>query len=141
MSAAPKVTLAAQPSYPAGGPVPVKAVVTNASAEPLLVNSRLLVTFAVGEGDLAFDIEGSGGQGYEYRAFVTPGDLQDRDFVVLQPGSSIEREVDLARDYSLKVPGPYRAAVVYRNAREWSRAGMTAWTGETRSEPVVIELK
>ena len=140
MTAAPRVTLTAQPSYPAGAPVPVKVVLTNASTERMLLNSRLLLSFAAGEGDLAFDIEGAGGQGYEYGAFVTIGELQDRDFTVLPPGGSLEREVDLAADYSLMAPGSYRAAVIYRNARDWSRAGTTAWTGEVRSEPVVIEL-
>ena len=141
MTTHPKVTLEAQPSCVAGGPVPVKAVVTNASAEPILVNSRLLVTFGLGSGELSFEVERSDGQGYEYRAFVTPGPLQESHFVVLEPGATIEREIDLARDYGVKEPGSYRAAAHYRNAQEWTKSGLKAWTGTARSEPVAIELK
>jgi hypothetical protein len=138
---APEVTLAAQPSYPAGGPVPVKVVVANVSAEPLLVNARLLVTVGAGEGDLAFDVEGAGGQGYEYRAFVTPDELEEKDFVVLEPGASIERTVDLARDYSVTAAGAYRAVVTYRSAKDFTKSGLKAWTGVARSQPATVELK
>lgn len=58
-----------------------------------------------------------------------------------EPGASLEREVDLLRDYGMKEPGSYRAAAQYRNAQDWTRSGLKAWTGVSRSQPVAIELR
>lgn len=142
MAGAPlKVVVETADSYRAGDAVPVKVVVTSISEDPVLVNARLLTNFEISEGELYFRIQDTQGKAYDFQALISPRDVNDQDFVLLDRGKSVEKSVDLRASYALKQPGSYQVAATYRNEYDWSSDGHKAWQGEVGSQPVTVRLQ
>jgi hypothetical protein len=105
----------------------------NLSAEPALVNGRLLLVprgKPAPFGELTLRVRGPTGYRNSIAFMVRSGEPDADDFVVLEPGASLDRSIPLSRYQTLHLPGRYDLTVTYRNAVPHRRGAQQAIVGE-----------
>jgi hypothetical protein len=136
-----EVAIKSRSTYSNSGPIGVTVTVTNLFEPPLLLNSRLLVNHRLLPGELSFLIIDPNGKRCEIQRLVSPIDLRDEDFVLLERGMSIQRTVDLADFYQMHKKGTYKIRVYYHNSDERIVNNQHAWMGTLVSEPTDLTLQ
>jgi hypothetical protein len=107
-AAALRCTLQATPQTPVGQPLPLRFTLTNTGAAPLKVlrwntpfEGAWFAPFVI--------VTRDGGRALPYRGpMLKRGDPAADDYLPLEPGQSINAEVDLAQAFDLSRPGRYR---------------------------------
>ena len=107
----------------------------------MLICTRFCPNLPDNDGEVSFQIRQASGRHYFFSGFITPRALKDRDFVVLQPGESAEKELDLADYYAVKEAGSYTISGTYKNDHDWSKDGLTAWKGRVHSPAIELLIE
>lgn len=131
-----------QDKFSAGQSISGKLALLNTGAEPLLVNSRLVINKSFAPEpyrEVYFILTDPAGDPVEFMLKINVGDPRAEDFMELAPGETAEREFDLDTYYMLERPGAYSLQAVYENQAE-PGDGRGAWTGKVESDPVEFVL-
>lgn len=132
------VSLKSKSTYTAGDPIPVTVMLSNQSQDPILINARLLFNRYPQPGEISFTIEGPKKQIYPLLKIVTPQDVSGTDLLILQPGQTMERQVDLSLMYGVRHKGSYRVQTIYYNAVDLEKDQLRTWRGSLASEPTTF---
>ena len=98
--------------------ISVVASVLNVSAQPILVNSRMNPNHEDAPAivrDITFSISAPDGNKLIFQPKVHVRDIQDEDFVWLEPAEQISQTYDLSDYYEFSQVGTYRIQVTYEN--------------------------
>ena len=124
--------------YGLNEPITATIVLTNKSAQPILVQGRLAVNWDGAPSDhrdLCLVILNPQGEKAWFEPLINMGSAQDKHFVTLAPGKSLERIFPVLGAYTLDEVGEYTIQAVYQNQRDPS-TGQQAWKGELKSNPI-----
>jgi hypothetical protein len=115
----------------------VKLSLVNDGQEPLLVNGRLAINAPYSPEpfrEIGFVITDQDGAEADFLARINIGFPQDANFITLEPGQAVDREVDLTAYYQLE-PGRYTVVATYENQTDPSDG--QAWKGTVSSQTTI----
>ncbi len=135
------VSLKNKAAYKAGEAVIVTVMLSNQSQVPILINGRMLFNRYPNPGEISFNIEGPKKQTYPLLKIISPQEITPTDLIVLQPGETLEREVDLSLMYGVRYRGRYRIQVLYYNSIDLEKDKLRTWRGSLASDPTDIYLR
>jgi len=130
-------------SYRVREPIEVRIILRNQSDRPVTINSRMGVNpghLPDGYWELMFDITfPPGGRRYAGPPVHT-GLPERKHFAVLPPNGEIGLDYVLTKWHWMQFPGPYEVRAVYRNIVDGKEYGVSAWTGEIKSNPIHLDV-
>jgi hypothetical protein len=135
-----EVMLKTSNDYKAGGPVGVTIMITNLFDAPLVINRRMLVNHPLLQGEVSFRIIDPNGKKVNIQRLITPLSLRDEDFVTLNRGESMQRDVDLTDLFGITQKGVYTIQVSYHNDIDHVGETQHAWKGIVWSDPIELIL-
>jgi hypothetical protein len=126
-----------KPIYSAGEPIRVKVTLKNETTEALAVNRRFGFSQEI---ELELFKEPEGLENFRPPDKETP--FRKEDFIVLRPGETLEKTIDLGERLSSPLKaGGYGIRAFYRNKEAGKKFGLSAWTGEIVSNRLSIQVR
>jgi hypothetical protein len=135
-----KGTLMLKLAINADQPMTLTVTLSNEGEEAVLVNGRLAFNAPYAPEpfrELSLAITGADGAEAPFMARINIGFPGDDDFVTLDPGQGIDREIELDSFYELE-SGEYTVLASYENQSD--PAGDQAWKGTLSSKPGTLKI-
>ena len=130
-------------SYSVGESIDVTLVLKNQSNAPLTINKRMGINpkkMAEGSWEVKFDVTFPPGERLMIDTRINRGEPHQEDFTVLPPGGETSMVYTLTKYYWMELPGAYEVKATYHNSIDGSMFGLSAWTGESTSNPVYLRV-
>lgn len=127
--------------FQSGSAIPCKLTLTNSGERSLYVNKRLLVNYPDQQHDVFFEIVDTAGNEVTFLLDINAGDPDDEHYSELQPGDSLDKEIDLNELFKWKV-GTYRLKATYENDSVPAELrGKNVWKGRIESNALTIKIQ